>query len=88
LSFIAATTSASGKKEAATLKSIEIEEQSKIISAEKAEAEATLAEALSRLETARLALGELDESDVTAIRLQIGGFVMKIQILVMLLTQE
>jgi len=70
------------------LKSIEIDEQSKIISAEKAEAEATLAEALLGLETARLALGEVDESDITAIRLQIDGFVMKVQILVMLLTQE
>jgi len=65
-----------------------MEEQSKIISAEKAEAEATLAEALLGLETARLALGELDESDITAIRLHIDGFVMKVPILVMLLTQE
>jgi multidrug resistance efflux pump len=81
-------TNASEKKEVAALKSMEMEEQSKIISAEKAEAEATLAEALLGLETARLALGELDESDITAIRLQIDGFVMKVQILVMLLTQE
>jgi len=46
-----------------------MEEQSKIISAEKAEVEATLAEALLGLETARLALGELNESDITALRL-------------------
>jgi multidrug resistance efflux pump len=88
LSFITATANASGKKEAATLKSVEMEEQSKIISAEKAESEATLAEALLGLETARLALGGLDESDITAVRLQIDGFVMKVQMLVMLFTQE
>jgi multidrug resistance efflux pump len=78
LSFITATANASEKREAATLKSTEMEEQSKIISSEKAEAEATLAEALLGLETARLALGELNESDITAIRLLIDGFVMKV----------
>jgi hypothetical protein len=65
-----------------------MEEQSKIISAEKKEAESTLAEALLELETARLALGELNESDITAIRLHIDGFVMKVQLLVTLFTQE
>jgi hypothetical protein len=88
LLFITATANASEKKEAANLQSIEMEEQSKMISAEKTEAESTLAEALLGLETARLALAELDESDVTAIRLQIDCFVMKVQILVMLLTQD
>jgi hypothetical protein len=70
LSFITATAKATEKKEATTLKNIEMEDQSKIILAEKAEAEATLAEALPKLEAARLALSELDESDITEIRLQ------------------
>lgn len=78
LLFVTATANASKKKEAATLKSMDVEEQSKIISAEKAEAEATLAEALLGLETARLALGEMNESDITAIRLPIDGSVMKV----------
>jgi multidrug resistance efflux pump len=78
LLFVTATANASEKKEAATLKSMDVEEQSKIISAEKAEAEATLAEALLGLETARLALGEMNESDITAIRLPIDGSVMKV----------
>jgi multidrug resistance efflux pump len=78
LSFVTATADASEKKEAAALKSIEMEEQSKIILAEKTEAEATMAEALLGLETARLALGELNESDITAVRLPIDGFVMKV----------
>lgn len=46
-----------------------MEDQSKIISAEKVEAEAMLAAALPELEAARLALSELDESDITEIRL-------------------
>ncbi|PSN53010.1 Dynein heavy chain 10, partial [Blattella germanica] len=63
-----ATKRASDKKEIATIKSIEIEEQSKIIAVEKGEAEEALAEALPALELARLALAELDKSDITEIR--------------------
>lgn len=46
----------------------EIEEQSKIIAREKKEAEAALAEALPALEAARLALDDLEKSDVVEIR--------------------
>ena len=40
-----------------------------VIAAEKSEAEAALAEALPALEEARIALSDLDKSDVTEIRL-------------------
>lgn len=46
----------------------DIEEQSKIIAHEKKEAEAALQEALPALEAARLALEDLDKSDVAEIR--------------------
>lgn len=42
--------------------------QSKLISVEQAEAEASLAEALPVLEAARMALAELDKADITEIR--------------------
>lgn len=68
MTFITATVNATEKKEAASLKSVEVEDQSKIISAEKAEVDEALALALPELEAARLALSELDESDITEIR--------------------
>lgn len=49
-------------------KATEIEEQNKVISVEKKEAESSLAEALPALEGARIALQDLDKSDVTEIR--------------------
>ena len=49
-------------------KSVEIEEQNKVIAVEKADAEAALAEALPALEEARIALSDLDKNDVTEIR--------------------
>lgn len=49
-------------------KSVEIEEQNKVIAVEKADAEAALAAALPALEEARIALSDLDKSDVTEIR--------------------
>jgi dynein heavy chain len=68
LIFVTATAKASEKKEAATVKSIEIEEQSKVIVAEKSEAEAALAQALPALEEARIALSKLDNNDIIEIR--------------------
>ena len=56
------------KKDLAQAKSKEIEVQNKVIAKEKSEAEAALAEALPALEEARLALSDLDKSDVTEIR--------------------
>jgi dynein heavy chain len=64
----AKTTEANEKKELAEKKSVDIEEQNKVIAVEKEEAEAALAEALPALEEARLALDDLDRSDVTEIR--------------------
>ena len=49
-------------------KSVEIEEQNKVIAVEKADAEASLAAALPALEEARIALSDLEKSDVTEIR--------------------
>lgn len=49
-------------------KAKEIEEQNKVIVVEKKDAESSLAEALPALEAARLALQDLDKSDVTEIR--------------------
>ncbi|XP_070572584.1 dynein axonemal heavy chain 10-like isoform X2 [Ptychodera flava] len=62
------TAQATDKKQIAVAKGIEIEEQSKVIAVEKAEAEEALQEALPALEAARIALQDLDKSDVTEIR--------------------
>ncbi|KAF8560792.1 hypothetical protein P879_08220 [Paragonimus westermani] len=59
---------ATEKKELAVMKGKEIEVQSKEIGIEKQEAESALVEALPALEQARLALDDLDKSDVTEIR--------------------
>ncbi|CAH8518373.1 unnamed protein product [Schistosoma turkestanicum] len=59
---------ATEKKELAITKSKEIQLQSVEIEKEKTEAETALAEALPALEQARLALDDLDKSDVTEIR--------------------
>lgn len=56
------------KKILAEDKAKEIEEQNKVISVEKKEAESSLAEALPALEGARHALQDLEKSDVTEIR--------------------
>ncbi|CAG9821168.1 unnamed protein product [Phaedon cochleariae] len=64
----AGTKKATDKKDVASLKSTEIEEQARIISIEQAEAEEALSAALPALETARLALSDLDKSDITEIR--------------------
>lgn len=56
------------KKNIASTRSVEIEEQAKIISIEQADAEAALSEALPALEIARIALSDLDKSDITEIR--------------------
>ncbi|XP_076854099.1 dynein axonemal heavy chain 10 [Brachyhypopomus gauderio] len=56
------------KKMLAEEKAKEIEEQNKVIAVEKMEAESSLAEALPALEAARIALQDLDKSDVTEIR--------------------
>ncbi|XP_061673976.1 dynein axonemal heavy chain 10-like [Syngnathoides biaculeatus] len=61
-------TAAEDKKTLAEEKAKEIEEQNKVIAVEKAEAETSLAEALPALEAARIALQDLDKSDVTEIR--------------------
>nr|XP_057927697.1 dynein axonemal heavy chain 10-like isoform X1 [Doryrhamphus excisus] len=62
------TTVAEEKKTLAEDKAKEIEEQNKVIAVEKVEAESSLAEALPALEAARIALQDLDKSDVTEIR--------------------
>ena len=62
------TEEATTKKKLAEAKGVEIGEQSKIIAVEKKDAEDALAEALPALEAARLALDDLDKSDVTEIR--------------------
>lgn len=61
-------TEAEEKKKLAEEKAEEIEEQNKVISVEKRDAESSLAEALPALEAARIALQDLDKSDVTEIR--------------------
>ncbi|KAK3924935.1 Dynein heavy chain 10, axonemal [Frankliniella fusca] len=63
-----ATESANQKKDKATEKSIEIEQQAKVINTEKGEAQEVLAEAMPALEAARAALAELEKSDITEIR--------------------
>ncbi|XP_058811885.1 dynein axonemal heavy chain 10 isoform X1 [Topomyia yanbarensis] len=62
------TEKANSKKAEASEKSVEVEQQKKIITVEKAEAEEALAAALPALEIARLALSDLDKSDITEIR--------------------
>ncbi|KAK9891062.1 hypothetical protein WA026_013388 [Henosepilachna vigintioctopunctata] len=62
------TKKATEKKNVASVRSVEIEEQAKIISIEQAEAEEILAEAMPALVAARLALEDLDKSDITEIR--------------------
>ncbi|MGH0158836.1 UNVERIFIED_CONTAM: hypothetical protein FKN15_061612 [Acipenser sinensis] len=62
------TAVAEEKKKLAEDKALEIEEQNKVIAVEKKDAESSLAEALPVLEAARLALQDLDKSDVTEIR--------------------
>nr|XP_015221526.1 PREDICTED: dynein heavy chain 10, axonemal [Lepisosteus oculatus] len=62
------TAVAEEKKKLAEDKAVEIEEQNKVIAVEKKDAESSLAEALPALEAARLALQDLDKSDVTEIR--------------------
>lgn len=63
-----ATELANEKKAMAVGKREEIAEQNKEIVVEKAEAEEALAQALPALEEAKLALQDLDKSDVTEIR--------------------
>ena len=63
-----ATNQANEKKELAIGKKEEIAEQNKLIVVEKAEAEEALAAALPALEEAKLALQDLNKSDVTEIR--------------------
>ncbi|KAL1274160.1 hypothetical protein QQF64_026974 [Cirrhinus molitorella] len=62
------TAVAEEKKALAEEKAKEIEEQNKVIVVEKKDAESSLADALPALEAARLALQDLDKSDVTEIR--------------------
>lgn len=64
----AGTNAAMEKKDYASLRSNEIEEQARIISIEQADAEEALSAALPALEAARLALSDLDKSDITEIR--------------------
>ncbi|XP_052562272.1 dynein axonemal heavy chain 10 isoform X4 [Culex pipiens pallens] len=62
------TEKANSKKAEASEKSTEVEQQKKVITVEKAEAEEALAAAMPALEVARLALSDLDKSDITEIR--------------------
>ncbi|XP_052801261.1 dynein axonemal heavy chain 10-like isoform X3 [Mya arenaria] len=62
------TKRATEKKKLAEAKGKEIVEQNKIIEVEKRDAEESLAAALPALEAARIALDDLDKSDVTEIR--------------------
>uniref|UniRef100_A0A8C4N1H9 Dynein heavy chain 10, axonemal n=1 Tax=Eptatretus burgeri TaxID=7764 RepID=A0A8C4N1H9_EPTBU len=62
------TITANQKKELALEKSQEIKEQNAVIAHEKKEAEEALTEALPALEAARIALRDLEKSDVTEIR--------------------
>lgn len=64
----AGTQATTEKKNIASLRSNEIEEQKRIITIEQADAEEALSAALPALEVARLALAELDKSDITEIR--------------------
>ncbi|KAI4469012.1 dynein heavy chain [Holotrichia oblita] len=62
------TSEATSKKEAASERSMEIEEKKKVITVEQGEAEEALAQAMPALEMARLALSDLDKADITEIR--------------------
>lgn len=62
------TKAATEKKDIASLRSTEIEEQARIIKIEQADAEEALSAALPALEMARLALSDLEKSDITEIR--------------------
>ncbi|XP_029296329.1 dynein heavy chain 10, axonemal [Cottoperca gobio] len=62
------TTVAEDKKSLAEDKAKEIEEQNKVMAVDKKEAESSLAEALPALEAARIALQDLDKSDISEIR--------------------
>ncbi|XP_045466201.1 dynein axonemal heavy chain 10 [Harmonia axyridis] len=64
----AGTKKATEKKNIASVRSTEIEEQAQVISVEQGEAEEALAEAMPALEAARIALEDLDKSDITEIR--------------------
>lgn len=64
----AGTNAATYKKDIAFLRSVEIEEQARVICLEQADAEVALSAALPALEMARLALADLDKSDITEIR--------------------
>lgn len=57
-----------------------------MIAVEKADAEASLAEALPALEEARIALSDLDKSDVTEIR-YIQFFILEFIMYLLLVTQ-
>lgn len=57
----------------------EIGEQNKIIQVEKHEAEEALAEALPALEEAKLALQDLNKSDVTEIRLVLNRSTVRLE---------
>ncbi|XP_073953503.1 dynein axonemal heavy chain 10-like [Choristoneura fumiferana] len=63
-----ATSAAVVKQQVAAIKSVEITQQSEIISEEKGEAMEALSAALPALEAARLALADLDKNDITEIR--------------------
>ena len=62
------------KQTAKIVKHKEIEEQHKIIAQESTGARAALAEAQPALESARLALGDLDKADITEIRFEIINY--------------
>ncbi|KAM9056172.1 dynein axonemal heavy chain 10 isoform 4-T4 [Megaptera novaeangliae] len=62
------TATAEEKKKLVEEKAVEMEEQNKVIAAEKTEAETALAEVMPILEAAKLELQKLDKSDVTEIR--------------------
>lgn len=66
--FLIATDTATSKKSEASEKQIEVEQKSKIITVEKAEADEALAAVQPILEHARLALSNLDRNDITEIR--------------------
>uniref|UniRef100_A0A3Q2Y5M8 Dynein heavy chain ATP-binding dynein motor region domain-containing protein n=1 Tax=Hippocampus comes TaxID=109280 RepID=A0A3Q2Y5M8_HIPCM len=68
------------KKTLAEDKAKEIEEQNKVIAVEKLEAETSLAEALPALEAARIALQDLDKSDVDRINLIVSNVTCILQV--------
>ncbi|CAH1233746.1 DNAH10 [Branchiostoma lanceolatum] len=62
------STEATEKKKFAESTAVKLDEQNKVIAVEKKDAEDSLAEAMPALEAARLALQDLEKSDVTEIR--------------------